>query len=576
MKTFFRRLLLAAALAGCQVASAQDSIPVAMAIPAATRSTATSVASPAPSLKSLYKQVLPSVCWIRGEKNSQGNFSMGTGWVLDAQRRLIVTNEHVVQNSEIVEVNFPTLENGKLMVEPRDYVNGRHTIRGTVIAVDGERDLAIVQLAGLPASAQSLPLAASEPENGDEVFTIAGLPEGSEGLWIMTVGHVRSSYRRSHANRAVCQVVETDLAANRGNSGGAVFNQQGEVVSVFEGFSQNARLVTMSISAAEVTDFASEIDELIAPQSAEAFHTRGQMHRQANRGNLAAADFAAALRLDSKHAPAHAAQGWCFFDRKDFRTAQTAFTKALKFDAENVSAHNGLGCVLCEQKKYDESLEALTEAIRRNPDEAQFYRNRAVTYSWMSDNEAAVSDLTRAIDLNHQNFEFFQLRGESLRQLNRPADAAKDFATALQMGQENNVGLWNQLGYALQESQQYANAVIAYGKSLELNTQQHEIHYARGNCFYSLTKYEESAQEFLAAFQLNNQNFHYVNNLGNAWYSLKRYSDSIACYNQAIVLAPQDPQLYRNRANAYSLLGNKAAATADLQKAQTVEASQKG
>src|SRR5690348_9772152 len=56
-------------------------------------------AEPAKSLtdKELYKALLPSVAWIRTAPTNDPQACMGTGFVVDVDRRLVVTNEHVVK-----------------------------------------------------------------------------------------------------------------------------------------------------------------------------------------------------------------------------------------------------------------------------------------------------------------------------------------------------------------------------------------------------------------------------------------------------------------------------------------------
>ena len=65
--------------------------------------------------KEIYHKLLPSTCWVVHEERvgSEFVFSLGTGWVVDARRRLIVTNHHVVDGVDVVGVVFPILEGGR-------------------------------------------------------------------------------------------------------------------------------------------------------------------------------------------------------------------------------------------------------------------------------------------------------------------------------------------------------------------------------------------------------------------------------------------------------------------------------
>jgi S1-C subfamily serine protease len=204
-------------------------------------------------LKTLYKQLVPNTCWIIVEiPEDPDSIRMGTGWVYDAQRRLVVTNEHVIRGMDQCDVHFPKQADGKIVVDPDEYLERGTPIRAEVIDRDEVRDLALLQLRSLPKSATGVKLAADLPEPGERLLTIAGLPDGSEGLWVMTTGTVRLSYRRNIATGSVTGVVETDLPFNAGNSGGPVVNEVGELVAVVEGYEVEARAVSMTIDVGEV------------------------------------------------------------------------------------------------------------------------------------------------------------------------------------------------------------------------------------------------------------------------------------------------------------------------------------
>ena len=151
---------------------------------------------------------------------------------------------------------------------------------------------------------------------GERVFALAALPEGSEGLWIMTSGEVRQVYRRSHANNHFARVVETQLPTNRGNSGGAVVNDRLEVVAVVEGHMQEARLVSLFIDVGEIRDYLAEAVPLVAPENAEAFETRASRRYDEGRYDQAIADYTAALKLDPKLTSAMVNRGWAYLAQK--------------------------------------------------------------------------------------------------------------------------------------------------------------------------------------------------------------------------------------------------------------------
>src|SRR5262245_9789790 len=104
----------------------------------------------------VYKKVLPGTAWVvaDGDEFIAGRtFSSGSGVVIDTERRLVVTNYHVVEEREEVLVFFPTGQGKQLQADPLHYHKNAKKLGliGTVVLRDPLRDLAIIQLPSLPA-----------------------------------------------------------------------------------------------------------------------------------------------------------------------------------------------------------------------------------------------------------------------------------------------------------------------------------------------------------------------------------------------------------------------------------------
>ena len=93
---------------------------------------------------------------------------------------------------------------------------------GELAAVDPRNDLALIRLDGKPAGAEPLwqKPAATTPRAGDQLLLV-GSPFGLEGS--VTTGVVSRVTRRE---------IQTDAAANPGNSGGPAVDREGRVVGV--------------------------------------------------------------------------------------------------------------------------------------------------------------------------------------------------------------------------------------------------------------------------------------------------------------------------------------------------------
>src|SRR5262249_14052652 len=227
---------------------------------------------------------------------------------------------------------------GRVVNDERFYFNGVDLITGIVIDRSPKHDLALIQLATIPAAAPAVTLAAESPDPGERVYTIAAKAHGDENFWDFTSGNVRLVSRQHLANGQISGVVETDMPFNKGNSGGPVVNDRGELVAVAEGAREDARLVSLSCAVDEVRGYLSQCDRLVEPKTAGDFLDRGDRRLGTGRHELAIHDYAEALRLDPSSSRAKVGRGQAFLAKKDYRTALEDFNDALRQDPESVPA----------------------------------------------------------------------------------------------------------------------------------------------------------------------------------------------------------------------------------------------
>jgi S1-C subfamily serine protease len=173
----------------------------------------------------------------------------GSGFVIDKAGH-IVTNYHVVENADEVEVTF----------------SGGDSVRARVVGVDPSTDLAVLEV-DLPAEALTpLPLGDSESvEVGDEVVAI-GNPFGLDRT--VTKGIVSALQRQITAPNGftIDKAIQTDAAINQGNSGGPLINAQGEVIGVNSqietgGFAQGNVGVGFAVPVNTVKEVAGQLIE---------------------------------------------------------------------------------------------------------------------------------------------------------------------------------------------------------------------------------------------------------------------------------------------------------------------------
>ncbi len=139
--------------------------------------------------------------------------SLGSGFVIDAQKGLIVTNYHVIVDADDIEVNFT--DGTKL--------------KAKLLGKDSKTDLALLQVDMGSKKLKAVRFGNSEKARiGDWVMAI-GNPYGFGGS--VTVGIISARNRDLNAG-PYDNFIQTDAAINRGNSGGPLFDRNGEVIGI--------------------------------------------------------------------------------------------------------------------------------------------------------------------------------------------------------------------------------------------------------------------------------------------------------------------------------------------------------
>jgi serine protease Do len=139
--------------------------------------------------------------------------AQGSGFVVDGKEGLIVTNNHVIDGADEIVINFN--DGSKLVVEK-------------ILGKDPKTDLALLKVTPKRALAQVAFGSSSRLKVGDWVMAI-GNPFGLGGS--VSVGII-SAKQRDINTGPYDDFLQTDAAINRGNSGGPLFNMEGEVIGV--------------------------------------------------------------------------------------------------------------------------------------------------------------------------------------------------------------------------------------------------------------------------------------------------------------------------------------------------------
>src|SRR5690242_9330596 len=153
----------------------------------------------------------------RGDNNQGGDHAMrrvnslGSGFIIDASG-LVVTNNHVISEADEISV----------------ILNDGTRLKATLVGKDQKTDLALLQVKS------DKPLKAVKFGDSDKLRL---------GEWVVAIGNpfslggtvtagIVSARNRDINSGPYDNYIQTDASINRGNSGGPLFNLEGEVVGI--------------------------------------------------------------------------------------------------------------------------------------------------------------------------------------------------------------------------------------------------------------------------------------------------------------------------------------------------------
>jgi S1-C subfamily serine protease len=207
--------------------------------------------------RDIYSYLLNSTVFV------EAGGGTGSGVLVDLPNRLVVTAYHVVEDDEEVRIFFSVYDaNGELVADEAIYraAENSHEFRtcgafavGRVVAVSTEKDLALVQLDQLPCEPQAVPLADTCCAISDNVH-IVGNP--GIGMWVYTPGKVRrianDQVTLQGGQEVDALIMVSSCQINKGDSGGPVVNDDGELVGIVSYFAGAQNPVAAAIDGREV------------------------------------------------------------------------------------------------------------------------------------------------------------------------------------------------------------------------------------------------------------------------------------------------------------------------------------
>ena len=174
--------------------------------------------TPTPTIPELYAKLSQTVVTVRSQL-ADGKTALGSGVIIDADGD-ILTALHVVADATSITVTF----------------SDGSTYQAKIFARQPDNDIAGIRALGHPDPVAVATLGNANALNIGEDAIVIGNPFGlSRSLSTGVISGLHRSIQPPGAGKPMNELIQFDASVNPGNSGGPLFNRDGDVVGIVSG-----------------------------------------------------------------------------------------------------------------------------------------------------------------------------------------------------------------------------------------------------------------------------------------------------------------------------------------------------
>jgi tetratricopeptide (TPR) repeat protein len=421
-------------------------------------------------LPELVKRIKPSAVALETFDAKGNTVARGSGFFIAPDR--IITNRHVIERAARVEIHL---------------LDGRKfPVRG-VLAVDGEGDLALLQVEVPRALAIPLPVVRAVPQEGETVVVI-GNPYGLEGS---VSNGIVSAVREISGYGKIIQIT---ASISPGSSGSPVVNMAGQVIGVAtlqaaEGQNLNFAVPSERISQLRVNDVQSFTTLTAETQknkrsAAERLYSQGLAQLSRDDYARALPYFEKAVEIDGNYAEAWYQAGYCYGVLGRHVDALKASRQAAKLRPEWAATYVNIGASSYAIGQYKDAVEAYRTAIRLDDDNADIQYSLGLTFNKLNRTEEEILAYRRALTLRPDHANSMEKLGTALFKKGRFSEAAAAF-DQLRI-YKPDAKTFNYLGESLIEINKNEEAIEALNNALGYNPDFEKARYNIGRAYIKI------------------------------------------------------------------------------------------
>jgi tetratricopeptide (TPR) repeat protein len=511
---------------------------------------------------------------------SKDEIGRGTGYAVNTE--FVATNYHLI--SQAASVEAINNKGKKLKVEG-------------IAALNREFDVALVRIRGdLPI----LTIGSSDAlASGNRVFAIGG---DSGGSLQIREGTIRDKLPLGQDK----SIFTLNLDMPESFQGGPVFGLNEQIIGMLGILDRGLRFLIpinvvrqMSIQGRVIplSEWTPE-DYLVSLDGA---YLAGRIAFLVDDATRAQRFLERTTALNPQLIDAHAYLASVLAKGRDYQGALQAYSRVLEQSPNNVQALAGLGEVYVRLQRYDEAVPVLEKAARLDPANKEAYYSLGLAYEQTKDfvkaadaygkyiqsqpqdpwtgylqlglcyielaqYDMAIQALVEASKTQPRDIKTNYTLALAYQKAGQPARAEEIYKSLALLNPQEITTYYSLIVKMYDEAGNYANAVEAARKVVEINPRNDLAIYNLGIMFFKLDRYDEAIQAFRDVLAIRPDSAEAWYQIGFCYSKQKKTRESIEAFRQFATMRPQDVYGWLNIGVGYMLLKDFESALEPLRK----------
>lgn len=298
---------------------------------------------------------------------------------------------------------------------------------------------------------------------------------------------------------------------------------------------------------------------------AEAWNDLGEAYTAAQQLDEAAAAYRRAIELDDSLAMPWFNLGNVHTNWENYADAADAYRRAISRDPDHAWAYNNLALVVDRQGDHQQAIDLYRQAIERhaNPVEmATSWNNLGDVLQDQRRYDAAADAYRRAIELNPRLARPWKSLADVVRAQGRSEGVVEAYQQAIVL-EPDYAWPYHSLGLICKQRRAYPQAIHYYQQAIARHQNDHDRAVSwngLGNVYLATNQYAPAVEAYQKAIQLDPTDAWPYHNLGFVQKQVGQYQRAIGLYLQAIDRFKDKRSAaisWNNLGNVYSLLGRQ-------------------